>query len=474
MIIKNINEIRKKDFHTIIIGSGPAGISLALKLEEKKIPVLIIEAGGRYPSESSQEFYKGSTYGDNYPDLSIARLRQLGGSSGHWGGFCQVMDDQDFSEWPIKKNDLDIYQQEAKKILNLDGNFMRSKFSSDFDYLSILISNVTFSEKYFSYISKSPFIHLALDCTFLKFNFLNNSINTADIHFNNNIYKISSKNYILACGGLENSRLMLWSKSNNTNTFGNEMPIGNYFIDHPTHDSGEGILNEKNFYKFLKKENSAHNINTRCDWWLYLCPNKNFIKKKNILNNRVDIYYKQLNRDDYLGRTVKKISCLAPNIVKSYLATSNNILDFKIAIHSDQEPAYENKISLDYSKKDKYGIPRIKLLWKRSKLVRDSSKVTMIELGKLFVNENIGRIGIKDFLFSNNEFLHTGGYHHMGGTRIGLNKKDSVVDKNLKVHGINNLYICGSSVFRSAGIANPTFTIVQLSLRLGEHLTKNI
>jgi choline dehydrogenase-like flavoprotein len=58
----------------------------------------------------------------------------------------------------------------------------------------------------------------------------------------------------------------------------------------------------------------------------------------------------------------------------------------------------------------------------------------------------------------------------MGGTRIGVSKKDSVVDKNLKVHGINNLYICGSSVFRSGGSANPTFTIVQLSLRLGDHL----
>jgi len=474
MIIKNINEIREKDFHTIIIGSGPAGVSLALKLEKKKIPVLIIEAGGRYASASSQEFYNGSTYGDDYPDLSIARLRQLGGSSGHWGGICSVMDEHDFYEWPIKKNDLNIYEPEAKKILNLDGNFIRNKINSDFDYIGVLTSDVNFGEKYFSHISKSPFINLVLDCTFLKFNFLNNSINSADISLNENFYNISSKNYVLACGGLENSRLMLWSKSINTNHFDNEMPIGNYYMDHPTHDSGEGILNVKNFYEFLKKENFGHNISARCDQWLYLSPNKNFVKKKNILNNRVDIYYKPLNRQDYFGRTIKKISCVAPNFVKNYLTANDNILDFRVEIHSDQEPLRENKISLDYSSKDKYGIPRIKLFWKRSKLVRESSKITMIELGKFFVNENIGRIGIKDFLFSNNEFLHKGGYHHMGGTRVGLNKKDSVVDKNLKVHGINNLYICGSSVFRTGGSANPTFTIVQLSLRLGDYIIKNI
>lgn len=58
----------------------------------------------------------------------------------------------------------------------------------------------------------------------------------------------------------------------------------------------------------------------------------------------------------------------------------------------------------------------------------------------------------------------------MGGTRIGLNPDDSVVDKNLRVHGVKNLYICGSSVFRTAGISFPTFTIVLLSCRLGKHL----
>ena len=60
----------------------------------------------------------------------------------------------------------------------------------------------------------------------------------------------------------------------------------------------------------------------------------------------------------------------------------------------------------------------------------------------------------------------------MGGTRIGNNPKDSVVDKNLKVHGIDNLFINGSSVFRTGGHSHPTYTIVKLALRLGEHLSK--
>ena len=52
--------------------------------------------------------------------------------------------------------------------------------------------------------------------------------------------------------------------------------------------------------------------------------------------------------------------------------------------------------------------------------------------------------------------------------------KNSVVDKNLKLHGIENLYVCGSSVFPTGGHANPTLSIIQLSLRLGHHLIKRI
>ena len=58
----------------------------------------------------------------------------------------------------------------------------------------------------------------------------------------------------------------------------------------------------------------------------------------------------------------------------------------------------------------------------------------------------------------------------MGGTRIGTDQIDSVVDKNLKIHGINNLFVTGSSVFRTSGHCHPTFTIVQLSLRLAEYI----
>jgi choline dehydrogenase-like flavoprotein len=57
---------------------------------------------------------------------------------------------------------------------------------------------------------------------------------------------------------------------------------------------------------------------------------------------------------------------------------------------------------------------------------------------------------------------------------MGLDKFDSVVNKDLKVHNINNLYISGSSSFATAGYTNPTFTIIQLAIRLAEKINERL
>jgi choline dehydrogenase-like flavoprotein len=62
--------------------------------------------------------------------------------------------------------------------------------------------------------------------------------------------------------------------------------------------------------------------------------------------------------------------------------------------------------------------------------------------------------------------------HHLGTTRISEGPETGVVDRNLKVHTLDSLYVAGASVFPSAGISNPTFTIVTLSIRLADHLKK--
>jgi choline dehydrogenase-like flavoprotein len=61
-------------------------------------------------------------------------------------------------------------------------------------------------------------------------------------------------------------------------------------------------------------------------------------------------------------------------------------------------------------------------------------------------------------------------FHHMGTTRMASDPASGVVDADCRVHGVENLYVAGSSVFPTGGNANPTLTIIALALRLADHL----
>lgn len=65
-------------------------------------------------------------------------------------------------------------------------------------------------------------------------------------------------------------------------------------------------------------------------------------------------------------------------------------------------------------------------------------------------------------------------WHHMGGTRMHESPRDGVVDRDLKVHGMSNLHITGSSVFPTAAANFPTMTIAALTCRLADRLAKQL
>jgi len=140
-----------------------------------------------------------------------------------------------------------------------------------------------------------------------------------------------------------------------------------------------------------------------------------------------------------------------------------------------EEPRNKNnKIKLDPTKKDKFNIPIVNLFYKKSKDSLFAAKTFLEEFGSFCINEDIGRIAAKENIHKLDNFENMGGYHHLGGTNMGTNKSISVVDHNLKVHDLSNLYVAGSSNFTTSGYTNPTYTIIQLSLRLADELHSKI
>ena len=174
--------------------------------------------------------------------------------------------------------------------------------------------------------------------------------------------------------------------------------------------------------------------------------------------------------------TIKNILCVAPEYGKKIarMIFKKDLKCGNIFMHIEEEPKENNKIILD-EEKDKSGIPMVKLLYKKSHYSLKTAKLFLEEFGNLCLKDDLGRIAIKDSIYNLEEFENLGAScHHMGGTRMGIEKFNSVVNKDLKVHNINNLYINGSSSFVTGGYTNPTFTIVQLAVRLAEKIKERL
>jgi hypothetical protein len=465
MILNNIEEIDISNYPIIIIGSGPAGLSLALSLEKKNIKSIIIEAGDIEYSEKSQTYYAGKITGDIEEDFSSNRLRQFGGTSGHWGGWCCPLEEYDLKQWPIKKKDLNIYLNDACSVLEIDHEFNKAKINEDFNQVEFKFSKVKFNEKYYNHVTKTKNIILLLNSQFLYFKGTNKLIKSGVILSNKKQKEIFSKFFILASGGVENSRLLLWSRENNNGLFNKDLPIGNYWMIHPWLIGGSGLISKK---KIANRIQDLENEDL-----LFFGTSENLKNKNNDLGGL--LYMRPFEDVKLYKKFINDILCIAPVYGKKItrLIANKDLKCGNIFLHMEDKKEFNNKIYLS-NQKDEFGIPKYILNYKFSDAVLNSAKYIMESFATTCVKNDYGRISIVEDIINLKKIRNLGANHHMGGTIIGDDYKRSVVDSNLNVHGIKNLFITGSSVFKTTGHANPTLTIVQLSLRLSEYIKNKI
>jgi choline dehydrogenase-like flavoprotein len=121
------------------------------------------------------------------------------------------------------------------------------------------------------------------------------------------------------------------------------------------------------------------------------------------------------------------------------------------------------------NERDALGVQRLRLDWR----IGSEVGASIMRMQRLLA-EGVARTGLGRVEPGEGEPAYTDASHHMGTTRMSVDPRHGVVDVNCKVHGVNNLYMAGSSVFPCAGHANPTLTIVALSLRLARHLAPHL
>ena len=147
---------------------------------------------------------------------------------------------------------------------------------------------------------------------------------------------------------------------------------------------------------------------------------------------------------------------------------------FSLEVHAEQIPRPDSRVTLTENT-DALGMPRLRVDWRYSPADIESAARTLDLIAAEFQRTGAGTLAY-DRATLEEDLMRFGAYggHHIGTTRMGTDVRTSVVNADCQVHSVRNLFIAGSAVFPTSSQANPTLTLIAMSLRLGKHLSRRL
>lgn len=127
-------------------------------------------------------------------------------------------------------------------------------------------------------------------------------------------------------------------------------------------------------------------------------------------------------------------------------------------------PYHENKLTLDYERKDKWGLPTVTF----DVAFKENEYAMRVDMQQQAI-EMLTKAGFKDVKGYDNDSAPGLGIHEMGGARMGIDPKTSVVNGNNQVHGVPNVYVTDGVFMTSASCVNPSLTYMAFTARAAAH-----
>lgn len=516
--LHSLPEINTND--VCIIGAGCAGITLALQLGRRYgMQVTVMESGGLDYSAKAQSLFEGRTHGDQHPSPSRVRHAGLGGSTELWAGWCRPLDPMDFSKrtwlahsgWPIDHTDLDDYYRHANAWCGLGSPayasshhkdlFAESSLSNDSDLRDSVfhVRRFQFSKAYQAQLSECSNVSLLLHATALRFHVGNNhaAVDSVSVVLGNGQRRsVKAGTFILASGGLENPRLLQLSGDCATTAIGNQQDqVGRYYSEHGFINSGwfTNTSNDRHLRRYFPSPHphgscfgiirnvlslsearmADEQLNNAA---LYFHPAYEAHGVFDTPAVRAALELWEIAKKQAVPGELTSLAAdalLGPHHVAHAalrkLFAQNTIPDkWRLRCYFECGPDPHNRVLLD-NETDAFGRPRLKVDWRWNAQDLDSARRFHDVVDQELVDSGLGTLSYPAELDQWRDRCETG-KHLMGATRMHNSPSQGVVNSDCRVHGTSNLYVAGSSVFPSYGYANPTLTLVALSLRLAEHL----
>lgn len=506
-----------------IVGSGPAGATLAQELSTTRLRVLLLESGDVERSEQADRLNDIENVGrPRVPDQWSVRNRIVGGSSHTWGGRSAPFDEIDYehrdwvpeSGWPFGPEEMDPYLDRSASHLGLamgtgfsDDRFWsiadRERPGADPDPSVLLPFFWQFSrdpaESYpFEYVRfgrgladrLGPDVVLVTGANVLRIEPDESGQRVDRVEVadgDGRRHHISARVVVLAAGGIENARLLLNSDTRTPQGLGNDHDlVGRYLMDHLRGPVAEFEVPET---RELVKRLGRYNVRGHLfRAGFRLSPE---VQRAEGLLNCAAWLGEEVGPDDpwdAMRRLLRGAPELPGDVVSlaqglplfargvgDYFVERNGIPrrfeSVTLLAMVEQVPDPDSRVVLS-EQRDSFGLPLPRVDWRSHP---DEAR-TMRRTGEI-VTEQLARMGLP--VPSPSAWVSSEGpvpdsfvdvAHPTGTTRMSVDARSGVVDPDGQVHGVSGLYVTGSSVFPTAGHCNPTQMIVAMAVRLADHL----
>ncbi len=530
--IRTLPEGAAVDADVCIIGSGPAGLTLARELNGSGAKVLVLESGGRDREAWSETLNTIESVGaPRVMDQTLVRNRVLGGSSATWSGRAATFDELDFavrawipfSGWPITRAELEPYFVRSMPHLGLavaDNNEPSVIDLVDAEYPPL--DRRMFRPYAWTYSRHDAsssgvmrfgpralnsqlddvrcFVHATV--THIDTNAAGDAVTRLEVLAPDRRRRwVTARLVVLCAGGIENPRLLLASNRVLDGGVGNSHGVvGRFLMDHPRgpvgHFTPADSLAVQRLLGDFRLKGKAPTTNdsavspilgrTLLTPGFALSPD---IQESEQLLNCALWMSGVVSADDPLASAQDLVRLRRPvrslrNVVGRPRIVTEGIkrvlFDGRLALRSmsivelqcnvEQRPDRDSRITLS-ERTDALGVPLSVIDWRVSdqeaRTVRWASTRFAGEMRRLGLPEPV----LMEMITDEHATFHLpDNAHPTGTTRMSLDPRTGVVDVNCAVHGVDGLFVAGSSVFPTNGHANPTQMIVAMAVRLADHL----